>query len=456
MSRRSRVRGDAGAGTLEYVGGSAVAVALVLALLLVAAATGVDAAVAFRNAICNAINLPCGGTPDDDLADDRTPTDPCKVSTGTSAGEGSVDIAVVAVDGGAKLITTRLSDGTYQVTLVTEDGVGATTGVGGGFTLDTGSGQIGAAASASLSGGVVFGSGMTWTGLTAEQAESISNDLKPAVQAATTGFFRDLVRDAWEFVDGPDSLRQPDQVFVHGGLQGDAGAGVAYVEGGASAEATARAIIGTTHDRTENTYTVYVQAGLDASAQGGVVFGPQARAALGGNAMVEVTVGEDGKPRSLVLSGEATAGLFGQLGIADGGTDTIFDDLHEQYADPDNGVGGTKRTEARLALDLTNERNAQAAYAFLAAAGVSAVGNQPIVNPGTINAGADLAERFYETGTLSLVEYDVDGKSYGASGDVKFGLVAGLSTGMDFETAVATRAQYWDGEGLVDLPGCVA
>lgn len=323
-------------------------------------------------------------------------------------------------------------------------------------TLDTGSGTVGYAASASLSGGVMFGSGMTWTGLTADEAEDIANDLKPAVQAATTGPGRDLVRDFWEFLDGPDELRQPDQVFAEGGLQGDADAEVAYGPGGASAEASANAIIGTTQDRTEDTYTVYVQAGLDASAEGGIVFGPQASAALGGQAMVEVTVGEDGTPRSLVLSGEATAGLFGQLGVLDGGDDTIFDDLQEQYSDPDNGVGGTRRTEARLALDLTNEENAQAAYGFLRSAGIAALGPASIVSADPVGAAARLGERFYETGTLSLVEYDVDGDTYGAAGDVKFGAVAGLSTGMEFETAVATRARYWDGQTFVDLPGCVA
>ena len=264
------------------------------------------------------------------------------------------------------------------------------------------------------------------------------------------------MRDVWEVLDGPDELRQPDQVFVQGGLQGSADAEVAFEAGGANAEAQAQGIVGTTHDRTEGTYTVYVQAGLDADAAGGIAFGPRATAALGGQALIEVKVSEDGSPLELVLTGEATAGLFGQLGLLDGGDDTVFDDLREQYSDPDNGVGGEQRTEAKLTLDLTNQRNADAALGVLAAAGVTAIGNQPIVSAPNVAAAAELVGRFYDTGTLSLVEYDVDGTSYGAAGDVKYGAVAGLSTGMDFETAVATRAQYWDGQGLVDLPGCAA
>ncbi|MDQ3611108.1 MAG: hypothetical protein M4D85_05775 [Actinomycetota bacterium] len=454
MSRTGRPRDDGGAGTLEYVGGTMVACVLVLALLLTAAATGVDAAVGFRNAICNALGLDCGSG-DGSLADPRLPAEPCTVDTAISAGSGAVDI-VVSLESGASLIVSRLSDGTYEVTLVEEDGLSASVGVGGGFTIDTGSGTIGDAASASLGGGVVFGSGMTWTGLTREEAEDIANDLKPAVQTAPTGPFRRFLRDAWELADGQDELRQPDQVFYEGGLEAGANAEVAFGPGGASAEATNSAIIGTRHDRTEDTYTVYLQAGLDRTVEAGLAFGPQASASIGGQAMIEVTVGEEGSPRSLVLSGEATTELFGQLGVLDGGDDSIFDDLSEQYTDPDNGAGGTRRTEARLALDLTNEENAQAAYGVLRAAGLTAVGQTSVTGGNPVGAARRLVQRFRDTGTLSLVEYDVDGDSYGASGEVKVGAEIGLTTGLEFETAVATRARYWDGQRLVDLPDCIA
>ncbi|MDQ3611109.1 MAG: hypothetical protein M4D85_05780 [Actinomycetota bacterium] len=216
------------------------------------------------------------------------------------------------------------------------------------------------------------------------------------------------------------------------------------------------AIIGTTHDRTEDTYTVYVQAGFDISAEGGLAFGPRGAGTVGTTGMVAVTVSEDGEPQSLVFSGEATAGLFGQLGTYDGGDDTIFDDLQEQYTDPDNGVGGTQRTEARLALDLTNEDNAEAAYGFLRAAGLSAVGPRSIADADTVGAAGRLAERFYNSGTLSLVDYDVDGTTYGVTAEAQAVAVAGVSSGLDYETAVATRARYWDGQAMVDLPGCIA
>jgi len=42
------------------------------------------------------------------------------------------------------------------------------------------------------------------------------------------------------------------------------------------------------------------------------------------------------------------------------------------------------------------------------------------------------------------------------AGEAKIGAAVGLTTGLEFETAVATRARYWDGQRLVDLPDCVA
>lgn len=454
MTSADRSR-EAGNGTIEYVGMTALAVTLVLALLLVAGAVGLDVAHAFRTAICNAFDVGCGPS-DGELAYDRTPKQ-CTVATNLMAGDGSVDIAVVTVGGGASLLRTRLSDGTYSVTLVNSAKAQLSTGVGGGGFVHTGKGSVGFGAEASAGGGITLGDGMVWTGLTREEADSIIEDLKPAVSAAPAGPFKDLLRDVWEFVDGPDELRAPDQEFVQGGLQGDAGAQAAFGTAGGTASATADAVIGYREDHVRDQHTVYLKGGISADASGGLLFGPGASAGLGGNGIVAVTVDKDGKPVSLEFLGTLTGELAGQLGSLDGqASDDPFTEIAREYGGGDQGAGGARSTQLKITLDLTNERNADAALAFLGQAGVTAIGNKPILNPGLAGAGYDLFERIRDTGTISVVDYDVDNSKYGGSASGKAGLQLGAASTMSWEAATATRARYWDGNGFVDLPGCVA
>lgn len=447
-------RRETGNATIEYVGITALVATLVLAVLLAAGAAGVDVAGAFRNAVCGVLGMDCDVT-DGELSAQRMP-EQCVVATNLMAGEGSVDVAVVTLGGGASMLMTRLSDGTYTVTLFNEGKAQASTGVGVGGFVDTGKGTVGFGAAASVGGGVVFGEGMVWTGLSESQARSIVDDLSPAVKAAPAGPFKNLLRNAWELLDGQDELRQPDQVYVEGGLGGDAGAQVAFGTAGGSATAKATAVLGYSVDRVKDRHTVYVKAGITADGSAGVLFGPGASTGLGLDGIVSVTVDDDGNPLSLAYSGSVGAELAGQLGQLDGqGTNDVFAELARQYGG-DTGAGGGTMTQVKMTLDLTNDRNAAAALAFLREAGVSSVGGKPLVNPGTIAAGADLAQRIRDTGTVTVVDYDVASSKYGAGAQAKAGLQLGASSGMSWTSATARQARYWSGDRFLDLPNCVA
>ncbi|WP_205699005.1 hypothetical protein [Conexibacter sp. SYSU D00693] len=214
-------RACAGQAALEYV----VVVAVVAAVLLAAgAASGrlADVGQAVVHGVRKGLCVVTGG--------DCTREDaPCVVSSEGTTDRWGVRIAVVRLGAGWTGLVERRSDGTFVVTRVREDRLGAGLEVGGKAKLRLGREALGLGGEASASVLARLGDGRSWTVGTEGEARSLLRALRGDRVASVSG--SGILRS---IVDGHSDLPRPEATFDQdgvavsvsgGGTAGDAGSG---------------------------------------------------------------------------------------------------------------------------------------------------------------------------------------------------------------------------------------
>lgn len=438
MLLRSR-RSERGQGSLEIVG------VIVLASILVLATTGtivqtspqLRAEVSYR--ICQILNIAGGGdceAPDAPRSpEDRLPDEPCVVGSQ----QGSVEVTgafVISVTAGKQLLIEELSDGTFRVTEVDLGKVGIGVGPGLDVSVTLDGKKYGAVAIATADAILAGQTGRTWNaddqgevddilnGLIAEEVlDTVAPDLPGPKDIPIVGGLPGIRN-----LDGPPNptrllleqiigdLPEPDEEFVEGGLEGNAGASISGITAGAGGEINLGVYLGA--KKTKDGYTAYYKGKV-----GGSVFATagldDASAGASGEALFAVNLDKDGKPESVTLTtGYTLAAETGDLG---------------------SNTDDQKYVETQMNVPLTG--NALEDAAILA----------EMTNPAMLPSFIDRAK---EDGTITRNTYSQDPNTYGLTiGGSLVGDYGGSVKG-DFTTRELEDSQYWDGNALVDRPDC--
>ena len=156
---RERLRGDEGAGSVEYIGAILVVVAIIGSVTVSVTPVGNT----IMAEICAAFGAECGAG----VVVAEPPTQPdqqCTQGSTTSGLTAGVSIAFIDLDGGGEMTVDRMSDGTYRVVLDGEAGVAAVASAGeavGALTINDYGGAL--ELSADASAGVLGRGGAEFT-----------------------------------------------------------------------------------------------------------------------------------------------------------------------------------------------------------------------------------------------------------------------------------------------------
>ncbi|MGH3459342.1 hypothetical protein [Aeromicrobium sp.] len=428
MGLRTTRRNERGQGSLETVG------VVVLAAILVVATVGVvtqasptvKAEIGYR--ICQIANVRGGGGCEEPGAvrtqADRVPDDPCM----STSDQGTVEVTaafVASVTAGKQFLIEQMSDGTYKVTEVDLGNVGVGVGPGVDVSLTLDGKKYGVTAVATADALLTGKKGKTWyaddedgahdvvEGLMADQ---VIDAVAPEVDIPFLPDPPNPIREGLEALIGgtPD----PDEEFVEGGLEGNAGASASGITAGAGGEAKVGGYLG--GKKTPDGFVAYYKQQASAGVWGAVM-GQDAAALAGGEALYEVNMDSDGKPTSVKMTIGVTLDADAQ------GEVTTADD--QNY------------TETTLEVPLTGDAGKDAK--ILAAA----TGN-PLAMRNFVDEAKD-------TGTITQNEYSQDPNTYGINvmGEPILGDF-GASAKVDFTNRQLQNARYWDGQSFADRPDC--
>ena len=485
---RRRLRGDAGAGTVEYIGIGAVVIVIVAALVM--QVTPVGSAIASE--ICRAFGAECGsasaGVPGAEPIPE--PTRACVLSSGTLTGTKSASISIIDGEDETQVVRDAKSNGDVTVTVLDAGTIGASLkapgleaelqvfGSGGSNKLkgDAGVGVRGAsAATYTFSGPDAeqqaddFESYLAWTkGATeASQLGGIAfPGLSPIVGATVPQLGDALYRYFADY--RPPS---PSHISLEGGLveSGNLALNVGPLGGVKGDLKIAQSVGAKIHTET-GAVTYYVKGSTSGSIKGEVgpsvpvpgtelksskLFGAEGQLAGAADLAAEVTVDADGQITGLAITGSLSGEYGGSVAQAFG-TDYL-----DNYGSPlgvpivEGGGKGTVRAQiavtdanrdavlsamGELGLAATTSRNPVEAGAA-AADPMLALLNQALATDGITRESADIK-------TEDIIAISLGGKLPG---------VGGVSVGVKaaYKSLQTTDAWYLGENGWEPWRNCV-
>lgn len=419
-------RGERGQGSLETVG------VIVLASILVLATTGavVQASPQVRDEvsyrICQIASIASGGSCEDPgdvevpTPEERLPDDPCLTSSMSTEGSVGGSFTFFTGNAGKKYMVEEMSDGSFKVTEVDSGGLGVTAGVGAENTVTIDGVDYGYGASADASALLAGEKGNTWYAGDEDELEDLMNTMtKGKVVDAVTpkkilGFIPNPINGAAKDLVGGD-LPDPDEQFIEGGIEGDAGASATAIVAGAGADVSLGGYLG--GKRTPDGYTAYYRTELEGSAFGTLYVG---EGTLNGkvDGLIEINTDSSGKPTSV----KVTSGMAGKADL--------------QYTTQSDAV---EYTEVVVEVPLTGDVTEDASTLAMLSSPLTA---------------DDFVREAQERGTVTRTVYEDDSNTYGYSGEIGLGPKVGIDISGDLTMRDMTEASYWDGTSMVDRPDC--
>jgi hypothetical protein len=413
---RTRLRDDAGQAATELAGLLGVVAVLLGAGLAVWPSAAAEVPGAVGRGMLRALCV----VRDGDCERDRAP---CVVA-GTQTREGwRATLGVVELGAGWTGLVERRSDGTYVVTRVREDVLGATFGAGA-------KGRLSLAGTSFVAGGeararLLLGRGdaLTWTVPDRAAADRLVRALRAdrVASASGSGLLR-LVVDRVVALPPPDGAGRDVGPRAEAALSGGLGVAAATVDLAAAGAVGRRALAGggrVAYLRLEGSAAGALQAGV-AGVEGRRASGETSEAAGSASGLAAGT---------LVLGLETdAAGRAVDLSLVRTGTLEGSADLPPELAEVAGRLGirsgaAPRRTwSAEHHLDLTVPEHARAARAVLDALARRSAG--------------PLGRLLRERGTVEARTYAVDEREEGAAGTVRVGVGIGLEAG---RTTTTTR-----------------
>ncbi len=369
LPRGATCRGDSGAGTLEYVGVTAVAAVVVSGLILSTTDLGARAGDLVEHAACEVGSATgwtdgCSGT-DLAIAQQMVP-DSCSIGSSSERKEGDVSIAIVDLGIGrdVEVVEVQNADGSthYLVTVNNDGEVGVGTGAGGGLASgkkkDSASG-VEAGIQVDLSGKGMYIDGTTYRVETQAEAEALA-------QA--------LYDDGNDGADGREPTVETTTWAGEGKLSGDAGLSGSYGREGddgvhrdgefslvdLSGSGTARHSWQSSynHETGETTYLTSWNGTLEGSASAGGV-GPDG--SLGWGSTIAITRDADNNITGVQViqvqesSGGASVGAEGNETLGEAPLPGQDDDRNGYGGGISVAEGNTAKTVTTIDLTVTDD-----------------------------------------------------------------------------------------------------
>ncbi|MBO0899746.1 hypothetical protein J1G42_07190 [Cellulomonas sp. zg-ZUI222] len=461
-ARERALQGDAGIGTLEYIGIITIAAVLITAVVL--SLTSMRPADQASAALCRIMEAfgqggGCDPTPGRD-AEDYVPPEECVVSSHGQEDNASVTV-VVTVEGGEQWVIEQLGDGTYRLTRAREGGLGIGVGVGFDVSVTNDGQSYGLGATADASAALVVGGGESYIVHSADEARRVldhkRNDETKDLWFGDDNPLRDGVDWLNEELGGSNEYEQldPDEWFVEGGVEGEASAGANAIIGSAGAEAFLEAYVGRTH-RKDGTSTDYLRAdmGIGGGLQGhGVTasgYDIYQQFTLDGSmaAVMEVDRDEDGNPVALRIR---SVTMWNPVG-------------DNSYSGPGGIDGDPSYTERVVEIPLETTADRRLATRVMHAAGLPYYPGitDSVDLPQTlldrfdpVALGRELGEAAADRGYIYEQTYTQWENEDGVNAQGKVGLELGLAIESIESGRSTTGYRYFDGTGMVDRAECV-
>jgi hypothetical protein len=462
LARARGLRGDAGVGTLEYIGILTIAAVLITAVVL--SLTSLRAREHAEAAVCRIAEAfdmggGCDPSPGRD-PEDYVPPEQCVVSSTGRDDSGSLTV-VVTVEGGERWVIEQLGDGTYRLTRAREGGVGIGVGVGFDVSVTNDNETYGVGATADASAAVVIGGGESYIARTPEEARRIL-DHKKNDETKDFWFGDDNpLRDGADWINeqlgGSNEFEQleADEWFVEGGIEGDASAGATALVATADAEATLAAYLGRTN-RKDGTSTDYLRAsmglsgGLEGHAVTGAGYDIYKQFTLDGEAtaVVEVDRDADGNPIAFRLRSVTSWNAVGD----------------ESYSGAGGIDGDPSYTERVVEIPLATDADRRLATRALHAVGVPYypgvtdrvdVAQTVLDRFNPVDLGVDLGTAAADRGFIYEQTYTTSTTQDAVNAQGKVGVELGLNLSAIESSRSTTGYRYYDGTGFVERPECV-
>jgi hypothetical protein len=433
-----RWRSDRGQVSVEWVGVLAL-VGLVVAVLW-AAGLGGKVTGELGTAVCRIFGGECGSSPAERASE---PQIPCVTSDSDGRLRASVTVFSVKGGGELRLLRQQRSDGTVMLTASGGGQLGAEFGIGGGGSVDTGQGSVGAAARAKGGVNAQGEGGASWVLPDAAAADELTDILRNrardgAIEAAAPGVGWLGVQLFGEDRPVPD----PDITYVQGGVGGSAKGEVGAAVGFAEASAEGAVLLGTRTDNRTGESTTYLRLKGTGRGSAGALVGVDGQADLDGQ--LAITYDRDGRP--------VRASVIGLAGVAGGADDlnallsNTAEESPQEWLRKVKLVGQEQdgaRLEFQYDLDLRDPAVGAALQGFL---------DDPV-------GGADeLGRQLVDNGQFNARAYTFDRSRYGGGADAALGIKFGLEGSYEGVDSQLVGAWYADGGsgGLREWTTCTA
>lgn len=466
-------RSDRGAATVEFTGAIVIASILVLSVATAFTLQSTDLGKAVASGICKVVTFGQGdcGSVDSGLGDkpDRTPTEPCVVSSNTVSTSTEVAVVIVTAKDGRVFEVAKMSDGRYRITKSTTAGVGVETGVGAGATVIVNDKRFGGNAVADVGAGLEFRGGEVFYVDSAEAASRlIGEEQEDTVEDGVLG---DSGPARWLWERGQDAagavtgngdyeFPDPDEVYAEGGVVLNASAEATAFPNSASANGSVSETLGVRTTKGGQT-TIYLKSTVQASAlvHGPPIFNnsddPLDPSFPGGGAegkldlLTAVTFDSAGNMVEVNTTATAAGQSKGVVTALFGG------DLDADVDQSESSVNVYKST-----LPIKSSQDRDTALAFLAASGVQQLGG-PGVQLATLPASIGAIHQFQQAaadhGTVTQQHLTYDGTTvFGVEAAGKLELELGVKADVSTNSQTSTGAKYWDGSQWQTWEGCAA
>lgn len=454
---RTRIAGERGQTSSEYVGLVVLATVLVVAFVARGPAVGGQVAGGIQELICKFVGQGCRAP-----ARSYEPQEPCKQAANEV--NASIGATVYSVKLGGEFVSTkeRMSDGTWRVTLKAGGKLGAELELGESAHAGRQGGKAGEGLDAKLSGTLNGAAANVYEFRSEREADAFVDSVaREAARLAASALdpTHGLLSGLANLLLPHEPFRPPapKETFFEGGGGFDAsaaGGSGAYAKGSLGG----KALLGVKLDHASGEQTWYFKVGGQGKGEAGVLFGPGATGGVEGEGVISVKVDKDGNARTLTLeSTHPVRGGLNLLGKADD-LSSLTKALKEVSV---GGSGETGRTVALSAqLDLGDLENARAAAAMLRSLGINGLDlllRQPKVADvvDLYQASKALYERFDQDGTISYTLYDTSSGGVSAGLSAGAGIAFGIEGALTDQTGRLTEARYRvPGVGFVPWTAC--
>lgn len=452
---RGRRRAEEGQATVETVGMTILAAALVVSVAILALPQAQVIRESFSYAICQVVTFGQGSCqPPSSTPDAHKPTEPCVVASDGIERNSKVSVIVVTAKDGKTVLVQQMSDGTYRVTVTDTGGAGVETGVGGGLSVTVNDTTAGGNASASAGASLDINDGNVYytdkDGLGNLMNAVLQDEVKDQTVGGS-GPLRWLTDHAESAVGIGTSLPDPTETYAEGGISLNASAEATAGLDSASAGVSGATLLGVRTNNKDGSTTVYVKSTVSGEA------GLQALGSKPDGSPQVQGVGLDGRVdlvNAVTFDSKGNMTSVQTTAAVQGGGSGYASALFGGEGSASNTDSAGKARIYQATLPIRNSFDQGVADNYLLTMGVAQLGGW--VNPvGMVTSTQGFLTAAGDRGTITHQDYDADDTTVaGIDASGELGVELGVSASVQTHSLVSSGAEYWDGTQWTDWAEC--